>query len=358
MPRPTLRQIARKAGVSLSTVSYALRQHANVSPEMQKRVAAVAAKLGYATDPRLMSLMAHVRAARMDEKREVLALVWPEQSRESTRESLYFHWVYGGVAERAEQLGFSVEEFWPHQEHMPLTRLLDVLFARGIYGLVFAPASHPPTGIETADFSRVAVAKIGLAEWPVRFHLSAHNHFMGMTLAMRALAAAGFRRPAALVRKHVHDLNLGAYEAAFLQNHPCRGTQKGRRLAERLFLLMADPRSLEGVKEWLLREEPDVLLCSDIAPWPASMESRMPRVRWASLLRSAETGGAGVEQEYAQVAANAVDLVMEQLNRNERGIPSIPKTLLTNGRWHGWGKGAGENSGAGCRGVESGKITA
>ncbi|WP_052362142.1 LacI family DNA-binding transcriptional regulator [Geminisphaera colitermitum] len=338
MPRPTLRQIARKAGVSLSTVSYALRQHANVSRETQERIASVAAELGYTTDPRLMSLMAHVRAARLDAQREVLALVWPEQSKEVTRESTYFYWVREGVRRRAGQLGFAVEEFWPHQEHMPLGRLLDVLFARGIYGLVFASTLHPPTGIESADFSRVAVAKIGLAEWPVRFHLSAHNHFMGMTLTMRELLAGGFRRPAALIRRHVHELNFGAYEAAFLQNHPGRDTQRGRRAAERLFMLLPDVHKIDiqGVCAWLTQEEPDVLVCSDIEAWPKSMSGRMPQMRWASLLRAENVGGAGVDQEYEQIAANAVDLVMEQLNRNERGVPAAPKMLLTNGRWCGW----------------------
>ncbi len=336
MPRPTLRQIASKAEVSLSTASYALRNHANVSAEMRKRVAAVARELGYVSDPRLMSLMAHMRASRVDSRREALALVWPEQSKEATRVETYYGWVRKGVTERAEQLGFVVEEFWPHQEHMSLERVLRVLFARGIYGMIFAPALVPPSGIQTVDFSRVAVAKIGLAEWPRHFHLSAHNHFMGMIQAMRAVSASGFRRPALLLRQHVHDLNFGAYEAAFHQHHPCRTTASGRRMVERLVFLRDKSPEIGNVRNWVLRVQPDVLICSDNEPWPSSKAAHMPKLPWASLLRTPVRGNAGIDQQYSQIAANAVDLIMEQLNRNERGVPAQPKTILTDGQWHGW----------------------
>lgn len=44
---PTLRDIARAADVSLSTVSYVLNNRANVSPEMRERVLKAASDLGY-----------------------------------------------------------------------------------------------------------------------------------------------------------------------------------------------------------------------------------------------------------------------------------------------------------------------
>jgi DNA-binding LacI/PurR family transcriptional regulator len=49
--RVTIRDVAAAAGVSISTVSRALRGYADVSPATRERVAGVAAQLGYAPDP-------------------------------------------------------------------------------------------------------------------------------------------------------------------------------------------------------------------------------------------------------------------------------------------------------------------
>ena len=57
MSRPTLLDVARAAGVSRSTVSYAYNQPARVSPAVRERVLAAAEELGYAgPDPAAASL--------------------------------------------------------------------------------------------------------------------------------------------------------------------------------------------------------------------------------------------------------------------------------------------------------------
>jgi LacI family transcriptional regulator len=49
------------------------------------------------------------------------------------------------------------------------------------------------------------------------------------------------------------------------------------------------------------------------------------------MLTAPEIGG--VDQSYDMVAANAVDLVVSQLNSNETGVPPWPRMLLFPGRW-------------------------
>jgi DNA-binding LacI/PurR family transcriptional regulator len=50
-PRPTIEQVAERAGVSVATVSRALRDLPNVAPATRARVAAIARDLGYRADP-------------------------------------------------------------------------------------------------------------------------------------------------------------------------------------------------------------------------------------------------------------------------------------------------------------------
>jgi len=41
----------------------------------------------------------------------------------------------------------------------------------------------------------------------------------------------------------------------------------------------------------------------------------------------------GLDQNWGLAGAAAVDSVVAQIHRNERGIPDIPKTLMVEGRW-------------------------
>ena len=63
MRRPTLLDVARAAGVSRSTVSYAYNQPDRLSDETRARVLAAAREVGYAgPDPMAASLVAGERA--------------------------------------------------------------------------------------------------------------------------------------------------------------------------------------------------------------------------------------------------------------------------------------------------------
>lgn len=56
--RVTIKDLARAAGVSTTTVSLALRDDARISQATRARVQAVAAQLGYSRDPALAALVA------------------------------------------------------------------------------------------------------------------------------------------------------------------------------------------------------------------------------------------------------------------------------------------------------------
>lgn len=52
-----------------------------------------------------------------------------------------------------------------------------------------------------------------------------------------------------------------------------------------------------------------------------------------TLNRRARSESAGLHQSYEIIAGHAVDLVVAQLQRNERGLPEAPRALLFPGSW-------------------------
>src|SRR5205814_4678276 len=56
LPRPTIRDVAREAGVGLGTVSRVLGGSAQVSDQTRQRVAAAIARLGYEPSPSARAL--------------------------------------------------------------------------------------------------------------------------------------------------------------------------------------------------------------------------------------------------------------------------------------------------------------
>ena len=59
LKRVTLRDLAKKLGVSHTTVSLALREHHSITPARRQEVKRLAEKLGYRPDPFLSALSAY-----------------------------------------------------------------------------------------------------------------------------------------------------------------------------------------------------------------------------------------------------------------------------------------------------------
>lgn len=95
---------------------------------------------------------------------------------------------------------------------------------------------------------------------------------------------------------------------------------------------------MPGLGPWWRKYRPDVIIALGAA--------LRPEFDRAGLLIPEETGLvvldlpiatqmdlAGIVEDFAQVGANAVDVVDGLLKRNERGIPSSQMTIMTPGAW-------------------------
>ncbi|HVU33208.1 MAG TPA: LacI family DNA-binding transcriptional regulator [Opitutaceae bacterium] len=329
-PNVTLSQVAEAAGFAVSTVSYAMRNASNVSPATRRQIQDLARKMGYQENPRIAALMAHIRQSRRITAGERIAFVWVDTPGDSAvPRSLWFE----GAHQRAEQLGYKLEEFQlGGRGGLSAERLTGILRARAISGVVVSPLSQYSSFRFDWDNSALAVALIGNAQTSPEFHHSAHHHFAGMHLALTKLREAGCRRIVAVIDRVINDRAKKAWSAAFLEHHPV--PSQARRY---LFSSTAD-NSGELARKLSARPGPDVIVTTtgvldrlqDVPGFRIPKSTKIVLLDW----RPNYPKCGGIEQGEDMIAANAVDLVVGQLHRNERGVPERPQMVLLPGLWH------------------------
>lgn len=328
----TIKAIARQARLSLATVSYALRNSPKIPSTTREQVQAVARELGYRPNPRVASLMAHIRRAHARTASERLAFVWVHTTRAKAARDPFLREVFAGARERASQMGFELEEFWTEDAGMTDQRLEQILRARGIVGVVLSPVTTAEAAITLGwDWRHFAPAVIGNVTWTPELHHAGHHHYLGMRMALLELEKLACTRPVALIEQKTNERAKRAWEAAFLTHHP-------ETKAARSLVRILDAIGGSEMAEWLRASRADALIVSDAALLDApSLRAAIRKldVPKVTLYWSNDTPRdvGGIDQCYDRVSAHAVDLVAAQLNANEFGVPDLPRMMLFPGRW-------------------------
>lgn len=337
-PRVTLKTVSLESGHSIATVSYALRDDAKIPLRTRRRIQAVAARLGYRANPRISGLMAHIRHGRQRRFGDTLAFVWLSDSPQRVATHPFLRTVRAGARLQAAQNGCRLDEFFADAPGMSPRRLERILRARGIVGVVISPVGTPYPGRTLEwDWSTFAPALIGKLAWFPELHRAAHHHYIGMIRTLAELSSLRRTRPVAILGAESNTRANRAWEAALLTHHPAA-------TAAPEFVRLVPSPELDGpenetaFRAWLEARSPDAIIASDASffAWPALRDycARTGALR-ASLYRDATTpsGIGGINQHYDRIAAEAVDIVVSQLNRNERGAPELPRQILFHGSW-------------------------
>ncbi len=326
----TLQQIARAADCSLATVSYALRDDPRIRPETRTLVQKVAAQLGYRPNPRFSALMSHIRSSRPVAAGERIAFVWVHTPRTESAKDPFLQRVFLGAKARAEALGYGLEQCWTAERGMTNRRLSQVLKSRGIVGVLLSPVIHETEVTLDLEWSGFAPAVIGSARWNPELHHAGHHHYLAMRMTLEKLAAAGCRRPLAILEADVNERARRAWEAAFAVFHPSRAAA-----TELLWIGLTGDR--RAIARRFKASRPDAVVVSahaifeKLRAMDIAVTSEIPIINLHWLPTAPEIGG--IDQSYDMVAANAVDLVVSQLNGHELGVPTSPRMLLFPGRW-------------------------
>jgi DNA-binding LacI/PurR family transcriptional regulator len=329
----TILDIARKAGVSKSTVSYALRDDPNICKATRLRIREVADRLGYRPDPLVAKLMSHLHKGASKRQAGVLAFVNLTETRDFRSAQPVLTTFVEGAARRADALGYKLESFWFHEPGLSANRLAQIFRNRGIKGLLLGSTAHPGSRVEFPweDFS---VITVGYSIAQPLLHRVVTHHYRNSMLGIRKAVEAGCRRLGFIINK-AQDSYMDDLHAAAVYSFQA-GIPKSDRVRP-LILKDLAPRSLEAIRPWFCQNHPDVLLCAGV---------NLAHVRDAGVEVPAEVPGmellmsharpdvAGLNPRYDLLGGMAINLLATHLQHDEVGVPEVPVILQVEGCWH------------------------
>ncbi|HYC70533.1 MAG TPA: LacI family DNA-binding transcriptional regulator [Opitutaceae bacterium] len=330
--RVTLKQIAAQTGFHHSTVSRALRGDRALPEETRARIRQAAEKLGYRPDPYLAGLIAHRSARRSRRFRAVLGWLnnWPERA--GWRRWVVFRQVFLGAQKRADALGYRLEDFWLAAPSLSPARAAHVLQTRQINGLIVAPQPEPQ-GIGDFDFARFAAVAIGQTLRAPALHSVTSDHYHNMVLLVRALQGQGFRRIGYVTTASGEARTNGHWSSGFAW-----AITDGGRVAPPIPPLTIANDDTAPLGAWYRRHRPDVIASTcPVATLRRLREMGLRVPHDVSLACAALNDDArfvaGISEHPELIGAAAVDMVVELLHKDERGIPAVPRRLTIPGSW-------------------------
>lgn len=323
--------VAREAGVATSTVSKALREDSSISESRRREIKQIANSLGYRPDPLVATLMARLNGRRRRNDPHHLAWIdlWPNAT-EAAR-ATDFKLMLRGANRRAEELGYQIQVHHVGRDGIGAGRLREILTSRSQWGLIIPPVPREAMSY-ALNVQGLAVVTIGTSLHQPVMHRVAANLYQGCQLACHKLRAKGFRRIGIVQSPDINERVEGKWLGAFLAE------QAWWPPGQRVPPLLATAQQQAYFQPWLNKFSPDVILIAEpeVADWIARAQTGRGAVRPATAwLRRMERRDdqLSVDTRPEHMGAAAVEMVVAQIHRNERGSPPIPHTLLLDGVW-------------------------
>jgi LacI family transcriptional regulator len=316
--RSTLKDVARRARLSLSAVSLALRKPKALPAATVARVRKAAEAVGYVPDPALTALAAYRSGQRVRRDFAVIGLVsnWPRQNEWFDRPSAQALWE--GASVRARALGYSLQHLWAREGGASPARFSRILVNRGIRGLILAPFEHPDARFDLA-WENFAVVTIERPTRYTTFHHVVPSYFADMLLAWEQLKLRGYRRIGLVLDHALAERAAHQWEAA----HAFKQTRNETGEPAVPTFVTHEAKGPAGVIDWLRTHRPDAIVSRSDRVFGALREAgvRVPAdVGYVSLnVVDDAPGVSGIVQPRDVMGAAAVDALNAQLLVSQRG---------------------------------------
>lgn len=324
-----MKDVSARAGVSASTVCRALGMDPQIPAATRDRIKKVATAMGYRPDPLLSAFAKRRRGNTEGAELTTIAYITNFSTSDEWLRNPFYGPLFKGASAQALRNGYRLEHFWMREPGMTGERLSRILYNRGIAAICVAPTPAVRSRM-VMDWPRFSCVTVGYSLLRPDLHRAAPHHFHAILTAIRKLWRLGYRRAGLCVfsgtSRRVDDLWLAG--ALLTQhNHP--------QMSLEVFLFNDD--TLGQVAQWARDKRLDVILSDNQGPLKELQRQglRVPGdVDYATLnWIKDEPEIAGINQAPDRIGGAAIDLVIAQLRRGERGVPARALTTLVEGDW-------------------------
>lgn len=327
----TMDDVARTAGVAVSTVSRALRNDGRIGSATRQRVREVAQQLNYRPNPMVAALMSQLRVARPPAATCNLAWLDFSSQAEGWKSASVLRAFYAGAIERARSASYIIERVQTRAPGMTPGRLARILQSRGIRG-VLVPPFQGGNGLVFSillPLDEFAIVTVGTRFRDPSLHFASNDQFASSRLAVLELWKLGYRRigfiSVPFAEAAVNNRFVAGYMATLQLELPSAPLPP---------LISTDAMELA---HWLRAQKPDVVLTTD-SELPEKLRAQgwsVPETIGIAHMHVApeDSVTSGICQNSALVGGAAVDLLIGQLCSNECGIPDHPKGVVVPGSW-------------------------
>lgn len=329
-PPPTQREIARSAGVSVSTVSLALRNHPSISPATCRRIQALAAKMGYYQDAILVQAMTHMRKGSHAHEHLPLAILHGFPFPLPLKHNAHFHEFWTAAQARAHELGYYLEEFWMREPNLTSVRLRTVLQSRGIRGIIFSQPKLRADNVLDFDLEGFCAVNSGACSFTPHIHAVMSHRAQSIVQCLDRVMALGYRRVGLALPATSATAQECEAEAIFR----FRVSQEPD--IEAASVHQCAPCGYEPFARWVRRERPEIVLgTSEALEWLRATGLRIPaEISFAGFGISSEIDRcSGMDRRNAHQAIALVDLLVAHLHRNDMGVPAFAKSVMIDSEW-------------------------
>lgn len=332
--RDTVRMldVAKRLGVSSSTVSRALSGSGRISEKRRKEIVSVARELGYRPNPMISALIKNRHKKSNFQEVGTIALVTDYPSKGGWQKKDVCQWEFEGLSKRADEMGFKIEEFpLSKYEYDPL-KLEKILRSRGIRGVLLGFSRNPQRRL---DLPTEHFAVAGLSAYFRKSDVDRsnfHGHY-NVRLALDTLNSYGYKKIGLVVPEFNNRISGYLWSGAMLDWQ--------RRLPETCQCNPYIPESdtsFDSFSFWIEKEKPDALIVYKlpVEKWLQKLGISIPNdigVGYLFRSKAEMKRAAGIDGNLNQVGATAIDLVITNLNTNQLGLPKSPKEVLVKGFW-------------------------
>lgn len=329
--RVTLKDIANELGVSHVTVSMALRNSPRVAASTRERVKQKAAEMGYSPDPMLTALATYRRTSTNQPIQSSLAWInfWPDPKK--LRSYRHFDLYWQGAHKTAADHGFRLEEFT--LKDLPAAKLVSVLRARSITGMLLPPAPNPiPFDISPIAWNRYSVIRFGSGTALPAFHGVNSDQLVNAEMAFDHMQAKGYRRIGFCGPKtRLRVFGAGFYWAQYNAQAACLpplGFTGGDLDTQKAML-----------KSWIAENKPDAILVDeayghDIPQMLTDLGIRIPDDIGLACTNVLDTNiDAGIDQDPEEIGCAGMLALIAQININQKGLPRRSRHTRIEGQW-------------------------